>query len=139
MVLFEGTNLSEGRGTERPFEWIGAPWPDAAAWADALNATGLGGVRFTPSDQVPDTSSAKYPETLCHGVSIEILDREQLRPMDVAVYMLAALHGSQLRFTSATFDGLAGTDRVRQALAAGTPAADIVAAWQPDLEAFKPS
>jgi uncharacterized protein YbbC (DUF1343 family) len=136
MVLFEGTNISEGRGTERPFEWLGAPWLDAAAWADALNASGANSARFTPSDQVPDTSSAKYPGTLCHGLSIEVIDRHQLRPMDLAIHMLAALHATQLRFTPATFDGLAGTDRVRTALEAGTPAAEIVAAWQPELEAF---
>jgi uncharacterized protein YbbC (DUF1343 family) len=137
MVLFEGTNVSEGRSTDRPFEWIGAPWLDASAWADALNATGLGGLRFSALDQTLDGSSAKYPGMLCHGVSIEIVDRQQLRPMDAAVHMLAALHGTQLRFTPATFDGLAGTDRVRKALEAGTPAPQIVDAWQPDLNAFK--
>ena len=46
-VMFEGSNLSEGRGTERPFEWIGAPWIDAAAWAAWLNTAGVPGIRFT--------------------------------------------------------------------------------------------
>src|SRR5439155_322281 len=75
-VLFEGTSLSEGRGTERPFEWMGAPWIDGSAWADALNARALSGVRFTPSDHTPDSS--KFAGELCHGVSIEIVDRLRL-------------------------------------------------------------
>ncbi len=55
-VLFEGSNLSEGRGTDRPFEWIGAPWIDGGAWADLLNATNLPSVRFSPSSRTPDSS-----------------------------------------------------------------------------------
>jgi uncharacterized protein YbbC (DUF1343 family)/CubicO group peptidase (beta-lactamase class C family) len=133
MVLFEGTNVSEGRGTPHPFEWLGAPWIDSDAWAAAL-ATDA--VHFTPQDQTPDPSAAKYPGQLCHGVTIEIVDRQQLRPMDLAIHMLAAL-GAQLRFTAATFDGLAGTDRIRKALEASVTPDDIVASWQPDLEAFK--
>jgi uncharacterized protein YbbC (DUF1343 family) len=136
-VLFEGTSLSEGRGTPTPFEWIGAPWLDAGAWADALNAAGLVGVQFTPRDEVPDASAAKYPGEVCHGVAIRVVDRAQLRPMAMAVHMLASLPGTP-RFID-SFDRLAGTDQVRNALQGGQAADDIVASWQPDLEGFKTS
>src|SRR5439155_1561484 len=71
IVLVEGTNLSEGRGTERPFEWIGAPWLDGQALADALNGAALAGVRFRPSDQTPDSS--KFAGQACRGVIIEVV------------------------------------------------------------------
>ena len=137
-VLFEGTSLSEGRGTRRPFEWIGAPWMDASAWADALNARGLSGVRFSPSDQTPESS--KFAGQLCHGVSIEIVDREQLLPMQLGVTMIAAartIAGSRVQLTGGTFDRLAGTDQLRRAIQADAPVVDIVAAWQPDLERYR--
>src|SRR5262249_38179365 len=89
MVLFEGTNLSEGRGTPTPFEWIGAPWLDAAA----LSNSSQPGVRLTPVDHTPDASAAKYPGQVCHGVSLALVDRRQLRPMDLAVHMLSTIQG----------------------------------------------
>lgn len=134
-VLFEGTNLSEGRGTSTPFEWIGAPWVDAGVWADALNALSLEGVQFAPRDETPDASAAKYPGELCHGVAVTVVDREKLRPMDVAVSMLGALHPGAVNF-GPSFDTLAGTDAVRAALLAGQAGSDIVAAWQTDLDTF---
>jgi uncharacterized protein YbbC (DUF1343 family) len=137
-VLFEGTSLSEGRGTARPFEWIGAPWIDAAAWADRLNARGLPGVRFTPSDQSPDSS--KFAGQLCHGLSIEVMEREQLRPMELGVTIIAAaraIAGSRVQLTASRFDGLAGTDRLRKAVEAATPVDEIVAAWESDLQRYR--
>lgn len=139
-VLFEGTSLSEGRGTERPFEWIGAPWLDAAAWAEALDARGLPGVRFAPSDQTP--ASSKFAGQLCHGVSIEIVDRLRLRPMEMAVTMIAAaraIAGSRVQLDRSTFDRLAGTDQLRKTIEAATPVDEIVAAWEPDLQRYRVS
>jgi uncharacterized protein YbbC (DUF1343 family) len=138
MVLFEGTNLSEGRGTERPFEWIGAPWLDAEACADALNRRGMPGVRFAASDQTPDAS--KFAGQLCHGVSIEVVDRLQLRSMELGVTMLLearAVAGSRVQLMASTFDALAGTDRIRTAIQAGSPVEEIVAAWQLELQRFR--
>jgi uncharacterized protein YbbC (DUF1343 family) len=132
MVLFEGTNVSEGRGTPMPFEWIGAPWLDAAAWAAALEASM--GVHLTPVDYVPDPGSAKYPGEVCRGLSIRIDDRANVRPMALAVHMLATLPGVQ--FNAPTFDGLAGTDRLRKSLHAGVPPDQIVADWKTDLDSF---
>jgi uncharacterized protein YbbC (DUF1343 family) len=138
MVLFEGTNLSEGRGTEQPFEWVGAPFIDGAAWADALAGESLPGVRVTPADRTPNSS--KFAGQVCHGLAIEILDRPQLQPMALGVTLLAsalAIAGNRVQLNASTFDGLAGTDQLRNALAAGRPAEEIVQAWQPELKRFR--
>ena len=136
MVLFEGTNLSEGRGTERPFEWIGAPWIDAEAWAAAISADNAQGVRFTPAEETPDSS--KFAGHRCHGLSIEITDRQQLKPMELGVAMIVAARAvsSRLTFNDATFDGLAGTDQVRRAIEAGTTPKQITTTWNSQLQAF---
>ena len=120
-VLFEGTSLSEGRGTDRPFEWIGAPGIDAEAWAARLNAAGLRGVHFVAATRTP--SSSKHANQECNGVLLDIVDRRKLEPMSTAVTMLAT--APPFTFMPDTFDRLAGTDRLRLALTAGTPPKDI--------------
>jgi len=131
-VLFEGTDLSEGRGTNRPFEWLGAPGLDADAWASRLNAAGLPGVRFSAASRTPNAS--KHAGAACQGVLIEVTDRTRVQPMAMAVTMLATV---ARQFEASMFDRLAGTDHLRLALQAGTPPAEIVASWQPDLDAFR--
>jgi uncharacterized protein YbbC (DUF1343 family) len=137
-VLFEGTNLSEGRGTDTPFEWIGASWMDGAAWAAALERAGVDGVRFAAAGRVPRTS--KFAGQLCQGVTIEIVDRTVLRPMAMGVAMLEAARavaGSRVQFSPGTFDRLCGTDQIRKSLEAGMPASDIARAWEPEVARFR--
>jgi uncharacterized protein YbbC (DUF1343 family) len=137
MVLIEGTNLSEGRGTEQPFEWSGAPWMDGPRWADRLTALGLPGVRFTPSVRTPDSS--KFAGQQCQGVAIDIVDRLLVRPMALGVAMLAtarSVGAGRLQLTAASFDRLAGTDQVGKALEAGATAAEIASAWEPEAQRF---
>jgi uncharacterized protein YbbC (DUF1343 family) len=136
-VLVEGTNLSEGRGTGHPFEWIGAPWLDGAAWADALNALEAPGVRFAPVRFTP--TMWKFAGTECGGVQIEVVDRSSIRPMALGVTLLATARraGGQLRFTQRTFDALAGTDGVRSALEHGQPASEIASAWTEENARFR--
>jgi uncharacterized protein YbbC (DUF1343 family) len=137
-VLFEGTNLSEGRGTDRPFGWIGAPWIDGAAWADRLNRLDPPGVRFQPASRTP--ASSKFAGQDCQGVLLEIVDRARVRPMELGLTMLSIarkLAPPQVQISAATFDRLVGTDQVRRAIEAGRPVAEIVAGWQPDLERFR--
>jgi uncharacterized protein YbbC (DUF1343 family) len=137
-VLFEGCNLSEGRGTDRPFEWSGAPWIDGRAWADLLNGQNVPGVHFSPVSQIPDSS--KFAGQVCLGVAIEITDREQVQPMALGVTMLSTARQvapGRVQFTPSTFDHLAGTDRIRSALESNTPAVEIIAAWQPELQRFR--
>jgi len=82
--LFEGTNISEGRGTTRPFELIGAPWIDASCLADKLNSLSLAGVKFRPAGFIP--TFAKYRDQNCGGVQVHVLDREEFEPIRTKHY-----------------------------------------------------
>jgi uncharacterized protein YbbC (DUF1343 family) len=96
--LLEATNLSVGRGTDLPFEVVGAPWIEADGLAEALNALGLAGVRFEPVAFTP--SLDKYAGQACAGVRLRVTDREALRPVTVGLALGRALrerHRSQWR------------------------------------------
>jgi len=90
LASFESTNISVGRGTDTPFEHIGAPWIDGMRLAEALNARRLPGVRFYPVQFTP--TSSKFANELCQGVFIVITDRDAVRPMRVGVEVASALH-----------------------------------------------
>jgi uncharacterized protein YbbC (DUF1343 family) len=85
----ESTNLSVGRGTDTPFEQIGAPWIDGVQLADTLNARAVPGVRFYPVRFTP--ASSKYANQECQGVFIIVTDRAALRPVRVGVEIASAL------------------------------------------------
>ena len=84
--VFEGTNLSEGRGTTRPFELIGAPWIDAIALANELNSVGLSGVYFRPASFTPTTS--KFSGSQCFGVQVHVTDRNTFNSVKCGYAML---------------------------------------------------
>lgn len=129
--LFEGTNVSEGRGTTKPFEYIGAPWIDSNIWLDRLNVYTLSGVLFRPITFTPQFS--KYIHEVCHGVAIHITDRKQVASVEVAVRMLQILideHPNSFEFRETHFDRLAGSSTLRQALLDGTSCDDIVDEWR---------
>ncbi len=86
----EGTNISVGRGTDTPFEQIGAPWIDGPALAAALNASALPGVRFYPVTFTP-AAGAKLGGQVCHGVFLIVTDRDRLRPVRVGLEIASAL------------------------------------------------
>lgn len=143
--LIEGTNVSEGRGTTRPFEWIGAPWINGPELAQALNALELPGVRwraiyFTPSFH-------KFAGQECQGVQPHVRDRRALRPVALGLHLvdtLRRLYPQQFAWREDQrpdrpgwpFDRLMGTDTVRLALEAGEPATAIIAAWAPGVAHF---
>lgn len=139
--LIEGTNLSEGRGTAKPFELIGAPYIDAPLLADRLNQRNLAGVRFRPAYFTP--SFSKHQGQLCAGVQIHIMDRTTLAPVDIGIAILvevARLHGKDFSFLPGNppfFDKLAGVSWLREAIGAGDSLEGIQARWQPQLDAFK--
>jgi uncharacterized protein YbbC (DUF1343 family) len=139
--LFEGTNLSVGRGTDRAFQWIGAPWLDGAALAERLNRHAIPGVRFEPATFKPvRPSDAKWPDTEVHGVRFVTTDRTTYDPTRAAVAALVearALSGDRWRWNVAHFDRLAGTDQVRLMIDAGRTAAEITAPWAAQLAAFE--
>jgi len=86
MCLFEGTMLSEGRGTTHPFEIFGAPWLDPFAYTDALNALELPGVQFTPFVFLPQFE--KHAKQRCFGARIVVRDREALRSLEAAAWAI---------------------------------------------------
>lgn len=99
----EQTNVSVGRGTDTPFEQIGAPWIDGVALAATLNARALDGIRFYPVTFTP-ASGAKFGSTPCHGVFMVVTDRERLRPVRVGLEIASALWkmgGDQLKLDAA--------------------------------------
>ena len=142
--LVEGTNLSEGRGTTRPFEWIGAPWIDERELAQALNGLNLAGIRFRPVSFTPTAS--KYAGQLCNGVQLHVLDRERFCPVAAGLHLLKAVRDLYPQHFAWRppgepggiwpFDLLVGTDRVRQQMEAGWPVEEMVANWRPKLLAF---
>ncbi len=139
--LIEGTNLSEGRGTTKPFEWIGAPWIDADQWSEILNRSELPGVRFRPVHFEP--SQSKYVNELCHGAAVHVLDRGLAMPLQVVLHLLAtALEAYPNHFAFLETDGrrfidlLAGTDSLRLALTARRSPCEILEGWRADLDDF---
>lgn len=141
--LFEGTNVSEGRGTAKPFELIGAPWIDAYALAAELNAAILPGVRFRPAYFVP--TSSKYAQQQCAGVQIHIMDRASIDPVKVGLCAVSALHRmypEMLQFVGAGkagkpfFDLLTGTDKVRLCIENDAPLDSMMGLWYHDLGEF---
>ena len=89
LASFESANLSVGRGTDTPFEHIGAPWIDGVRLAEALNARAIPGVRFYPEQFTPTAS--KFANELCQSVFIVVTDRNAVRPVRVGVEIASAL------------------------------------------------
>jgi uncharacterized protein YbbC (DUF1343 family) len=139
--LFEGTNLSVGRGSEAPFQQVGAPWIDTAAVLAGVRAAGLPGVRFRGVTFTPrQPGDGKYADTLVYGVRLEVTDRATYDPTAAAVHLLAvlrAIHGDRLGWIPAHFDRLAGTRVLREELQAGEDPAAIVRSWRPAQERFR--
>lgn len=132
----EGTNLSVGRGTDAPFEQIGAPWIDGVQLAELLNARSLPGIRFYPTTFTP--TSSKYAGQVCQGVHMIVTDREALRPVRVGLEIAVALH----RAHGADFDldaahTLLGSKTTIERLKAGDDPADIAASWRAGEEAWR--
>ena len=138
MALFEGTNVSEGRGTNRPFLQFGAPWLRAGDLMLRLNALNLKGVQLEPTDFTP--SDSKYQGQLCHGLRLHISDPNQLRPFYLGVQIVRQvynLHEQVFNWRRQHFDELCGTDTIRRAITAHESIDDLVTQWQAPLKAFQ--
>lgn len=142
--LFEGVNISEGRGTTRPFEYVGAPWTDGRRWASSLNELGLAGVRFRACSFTPTFS--KYRDEGCGGVQIHVTERDSFRPVETALHMLSTAMGlwpDDFEWLPPSyderrhFDLLAGTDEIRMDLGRGVAIRDIVEGWSEGLRGFE--
>lgn len=147
--LFEGTNLSEGRGTTRPFELIGAPWLDPDQAADAGNALGLPGVVFRPHSFRP--TFQKHAGVCCGGVQLHVTDERAFRPFETGLRLLKALRDLdpgrfrwrtewyEYRDDVPAIDLLAGTGRFRALVDGGEPLDEWISTFAADLSRFATS
>jgi uncharacterized protein YbbC (DUF1343 family) len=135
--LFEGTVLSEGRGTTRPFEIIGAPGMDWR-WAEALNQARLPGVRFREAYFLPTFS--KWVNQTCGGVQLHITDERRFEPIRTAVTMLVTakqVHPDVFAWRPDNYiDKLSGSARLRTMVDAGASVGEVTGAWREELAAF---
>ncbi|MEX2281844.1 MAG: DUF1343 domain-containing protein [Gemmatimonadota bacterium] len=141
--LFEGTNLSVGRGTPMAFQQIGAAWLDAEELARRLTAKNLPGVRIEAVTFTPQNAGdGKFNGRQVNGLRFHATDRKQYDPTVTAIHTLVELrrlHGDSLRFSVAHFDRLAGSTNVREQITAGTSAERITADWGAQVADFRRS
>ncbi len=146
MALFEGTNISEGRGTSHPFKYIGAPWIDSRALVKEIKAHNHKGIairerRFTPY-------ISKYRGEVCNGIELFIEDKKDANPLQVALDLIITIKNMYPnRFKWDTlyheakgrhhFDLLIGGDSVREMIERGVSAQDIIDLWKEEEEEFK--
>ena len=146
-VLWEGTNVSEGRGTTQPFELVGAPFMEVHKILPTLKKAKLPGVVFRPA--VFEPTSNKWQQTACHGFQIHITDPQQYRPYATTLQLLQAVilhHGEQFEWKTPPYeyefermpiDLIVGDRTIRKHLEELDPLEEIEASWQDDLERFK--
>jgi uncharacterized protein YbbC (DUF1343 family) len=137
-VYFEGTNLTEGRGTDRPFEQIGAPWLDATAVANTMNAMRLPGVHFEAITMTVAATAAKFPGKTIPGLRFDITDRQSYRPVRTSLVLIDAIrrqHPGEFAWGK-TIDRLTGSDKVRLAIDAGRLPA-LLDEWDREAAAFR--
>ena len=139
-VYFEGTNLSEGRGTDRPFEQIGAPWLDAPAVAAAMNAMRLPGIRFEAITMPVAATAAKFPGQTIPAIRFAITDRQAYRPVRTSLLLIDEIRRRHLDdfAWSRTIDRLTGSDRVRLAIEGGRLPA-LLEEWDREAAQFAES
>jgi uncharacterized protein YbbC (DUF1343 family) len=136
-VILEGTNLSEGRGTTKPFEMFGAPWIDGFVLAQQLKDSKLPGVKFREVWFTPTFS--KFSGQQCGGCQLHITDRKAYQPVATTLAVLSVvkrIYGDKLELHTAYFDKMMGTSSVREALERGEPAEKITAGFKAGLDDF---
>jgi len=122
LCLIEGTNLSEGRGTNIPFKQIGAPWLNVDKLLGYLNSKNFEGVTFekntfTPISIPGKAINPKYQDLSCNGIVFNISNRDRIRPIEITLYLIKEIHDmypDKFKFNSNNFiDNLYGSDKLR--------------------------
>lgn len=137
-VYFEGTNLTEGRGTDRPFEQVGAPWLDAPAIVNTMNARRSSGVRFEAITMAVERGAAKFPGQTIPAIRFVVTDREAYRPVRTALLLIDEIRRHQPKEFAwgKSIDRLTGSDKVRLAIDGGT-LGTLLEQWDLDAVAFR--
>ena len=136
VALIEGTNISVGRGTDSPFELVGAPWIRSKELAAYMNARGIAGLRFVPITFTP--TSSNYKDQACQGVNIVLTDRNSFDAPELGIELAAALHklyASDFRIEK--MQGLLVNQAVYDALMAGQDPRRIAQDWMEELQKFQ--
>ncbi|MEH7235471.1 exo-beta-N-acetylmuramidase NamZ family protein [Bacillus sp. JJ1562] len=142
-ALIEGTNVSEGRGTTKPFELIGAPFINSADLAAQLNSYKLPGVTFRAASFTPTFS--KHVNKLSHGVQIHVTNRNAFKPFETGLYIVKTIHDmypNDFAFRTpgtngiSFFDNLVGNGSIRTDIEAGKSVEEMKAKWQSGLDEF---
>ena len=134
--LLETTNISVGRGTDTPFEVIGAPWIDGAELAQALNGQGIAGVRFVPIRFTPDSS--KYANEACEGVNIVLTNRPAFEPIQVGLTIAQEFRRLYPdKWETKSLNRLLASERVLESILAGNSPPESARLWKAELTEFK--
>ena len=138
--LFEGTPISVGRGTDRAFQWVGAPWLDGVQLAESLNGYGINGVRFESTTFTPrNAGDRKFEGQEVSGVLL-IPESTDYDASKAAVAMLLetySMSGDNWLWAEAHFDRLAGTDSLRLSIETGADFTELISAWESETQAFE--
>ncbi|WP_067727051.1 exo-beta-N-acetylmuramidase NamZ family protein [Oceanobacillus damuensis] len=143
-ALIEGTNVSEGRGTTKPFEFIGAPFVNSTELAAALNDLELPGVTFRAASFTPSIS--KHAGTLSHGIQIHVTNKKSYKPVETGLHIVKTLHDMypedfEFRAENSAgisfFDNLIGNGWIREAIENGDSVKDMEKEWKDELKAFE--
>jgi uncharacterized protein YbbC (DUF1343 family) len=134
--LLETTNVSVGRGTDTPFEVLGAPWLDGRALARELNARGIPGVRFVPIEFTP--TSSKFANEKCGGVNLSVTDRGRLEPVRIGIELAVALRKLYPEaWETKSFNRLLGNKAVFDAVLAGQTVEEVQTIARQGLPQFQ--
>ena len=138
--LFEGTPISVGRGTEKAFQWIGAPWLDGRELAEALNEYEIDGVRFEPVTFTPrNAGDRKFEGVSVEGVQLIALSTDYDASRAGVAMLIETYRASQENWSwyEAHFDRLAGTDGLRMGIAANVAYEELVSGWDIGIREFE--
>jgi uncharacterized protein YbbC (DUF1343 family) len=145
LCLIEGTNISEGRGTYDPFLKIGAPFINKQDLNELMNSIRFEGIEINPVSFEPVSienmsTSPKYKNEACEGVSLEVTDRNKFNSVEFGIYLIHSinkLYPEKFEFRDGRIDRLFGQTYLREMISAGNSAEEIIKMWESDTEKFK--